>query len=105
MFQGTDAVRVNRRSAPQRTARARAAALVAAAGSTLSALSAHAAVTYTWKTAASGNWTTGTGAERRFLAAIHTSACKRFGTVLGPAYNPAHADHLHLELSGRAFCR
>ncbi len=52
-----------------------------------------------------GNWTTGTGAERRFLAAIHTSACKRFGTVLGPAYNPAHADHLHLELSGRAFCR
>ncbi len=52
-----------------------------------------------------GNWTAGTGDERRFLAAIHTSACKRFGTVLGPAYNAAHADHLHLELSGRAFCR
>ena len=31
--------------------------------------------------------------------------CKRFGTTLGPAYNTAHRDHLHLELSGRAFCR
>ena len=53
----------------------------------------------------SGNWTSGTPAERRFLAVIHTSACKRFGTVLGPAYNPAHHDHLHLELGGRSFCR
>jgi hypothetical protein len=44
-------------------------------------------------------------AERRFLTTIHASACKRFGTVLGPAYNAAHRDHLHLELSGSAFCR
>lgn len=51
-----------------------------------------------------GNWTEGTPAERRFLATVHTSACKRFGTVLGPAYNAAHTDHLHLELSGKAFC-
>ncbi|MEZ5682824.1 MAG: extensin family protein [Novosphingobium sp.] len=50
-------------------------------------------------------WKEGTPAERRFLATIHTSACKRFGTVLGPAYNAAHKDHLHLEMSGRAFCR
>jgi len=50
-------------------------------------------------------WSGGTAAERRFLATIHASACKRFGTVLGPAYNAAHRDHLHLELSGTAFCR
>lgn len=53
----------------------------------------------------SGNWNAGTAAERRFLSVIHTSACKRFGTVLGPAYNRAHFDHLHVELGGRAFCR
>ncbi len=53
----------------------------------------------------SGNWTAGTPAERRFLGTIHTSACKRFGTVLGPDYNRAHYDHLHVELGGRAFCR
>ncbi|MEQ1640475.1 MAG: extensin family protein, partial [Novosphingobium sp.] len=42
---------------------------------------------------------------RQFFSAIHISACKRFGTVLGPAYNAAHKDHLHLELSGRAYCK
>ena len=43
---------------------------------------------------------------RAFFATIQQSACKRFGTVLGPAYNPAHRDHLHVELgSGRSFCR
>lgn len=52
-----------------------------------------------------GDWHGGSPAERRFLSAIHGSACKRFGTVLGPAYNAAHRDHLHLELSGSAFCR
>ena len=52
-----------------------------------------------------GGWNGGTAAERQFLTAIHASACKRFGTVLGPAYNAAHRDHLHLELSGSAFCR
>jgi hypothetical protein len=52
-----------------------------------------------------GDWASGSAAEREFLKAIHTSACKRFGMVLGPAYNAAHQDHLHLELSGRAMCR
>lgn len=52
-----------------------------------------------------GDWHGGTPAERQFLTAIHSSACKRFGTVLGPAYNAAHRDHLHLELSGSSFCR
>ncbi|MFM5886047.1 MAG: extensin family protein [Novosphingobium sp.] len=53
----------------------------------------------------SGNWHDQSPRVRQFFTAIHTSACKRFGTVLGPAYNAAHRDHLHLELSGRAYCR
>ncbi|QZD86336.1 extensin family protein [Qipengyuania psychrotolerans] len=43
--------------------------------------------------------------EREFLQTIHRSACKRFGTVLGPEYNAAHRDHLHLELGSGSFCR
>ena len=51
------------------------------------------------------HWQGGTAAERRFLAVVHQSACKRFGTVLGPEYNLAHRDHFHVELSGNGFCR
>lgn len=50
-------------------------------------------------------WFAGTPAEKQFLTVVHQSACKRFGTVLGPAYNAAHRDHLHVELSGAGFCR
>lgn len=43
---------------------------------------------------------------RAFLATIRDSACKRFGTVLTPAYNAAHRNHFHLEVgSERPFCR
>ena len=52
-----------------------------------------------------GNWAAGSDAERRFLTLAFASACKRFGTVLGPGYNPAHRNHLHLELSAKTFCR
>lgn len=52
-----------------------------------------------------GQWSEGSPAERQFLQTIHASACKRFGTVLGPGYNAAHRDHFHVELSGRGFCR
>jgi len=52
-----------------------------------------------------GNWYAGTAQERSFLHVIEASACKRFGTVLGPDYNPAHHNHLHVELSGSSFCR
>jgi hypothetical protein len=47
----------------------------------------------------------GGASERRFLRVVHESACKRFGTVLGPNYNAAHRDHLHLELGDGTFCR
>ena len=52
-----------------------------------------------------GGWSKGSARERQFLSVVHQSACKRFGTVLGPAYNAAHKDHFHLELSGKAYCR
>jgi hypothetical protein len=42
---------------------------------------------------------------RRFFEVIHTSACKRFGTVLSPDYNAAHHNHLHLEDDHKSFCR
>ena len=53
----------------------------------------------------SGDWSRNSPEVRRFFQTIHSSACKRFGTVLGPAYNEAHRDHLHLEMSEQAFCR
>lgn len=52
-----------------------------------------------------GNWSSGSKQEREFLRIVHASACKRFGTVLGPDYNSDHRDHLHLEISGGGYCR
>lgn len=52
-----------------------------------------------------GDWNDGRSDAREFLRVIHASGCKRFGTTLGPAYNAAHRDHLHVELSGSKFCR
>lgn len=50
-------------------------------------------------------WSGASEQERAFLRTVHSSACKRFGTVLGPDYNAAHRDHLHLELGNGSFCR
>lgn len=47
----------------------------------------------------------GSNQEQAFLRTIHASACKRFGTVLGPDYNMAHHDHLHVDMSGQGYCR
>ncbi len=41
--------------------------------------------------------------EARFLRAVRDSACDMFGTVLGPDYNAAHADHFHLDQEARGF--
>ena len=52
------------------------------------------------------DWDGGNADERRFLRTVQQSACKRFGTVLGPEYNAAHRDHFHLERGGSGgFCR
>ncbi|NBC37448.1 extensin [Novosphingobium sp. FSY-8] len=50
------------------------------------------------------HWSAGTPAERQFLRTVFTSACRRFGTVLGPEYNAAHRDHFHVELSSNGIC-
>jgi hypothetical protein len=44
----------------------------------------------------------------RFLRAAHGTACKIFGTVLGPEANNAHRNHLHVDLAQRelgSYCR
>jgi hypothetical protein len=43
--------------------------------------------------------------EGRFVQTARNGACRVFGTVLGPDYNAAHRDHLHLERSGYRLCR
>lgn len=53
----------------------------------------------------SKNWADNSPEVRRFFQTIHSSACKRFGMVLGPTYNAAHKDHLHLEVAARPMCR
>ena len=51
-----------------------------------------------------GDWQ-GDQKAQKFFRLIKGSACKRFGTVLSPEYNAAHADHLHLDMSGKGFCK
>jgi hypothetical protein len=43
----------------------------------------------------------------QFLREAHTSACRIFGTVLGPEANDAHKNHFHVDMAERAgghFC-
>lgn len=52
----------------------------------------------------------GSQSERGFLRRLHASACKRFGTILGPDYNRAHANHFHFDMAksmknGTSYCR
>ena len=51
------------------------------------------------------DWNSPDPAVRQFFQTITASACKRFGTVLGPNYNAAHRNHLHLEDDKARFCR
>lgn len=53
------------------------------------------------------DWSAGTQQEKEFLRAVQRSACRRFGTVLGPDYNAAHRDHFHVEgvIGDSSFCR
>ncbi len=51
-----------------------------------------------------GGWT-GDARDREFLRLIRASACRRFGTVLSPDYNAAHANHFHFDMSGQNYCR
>lgn len=46
--------------------------------------------------------------KARFLRGAHETACKIFGTVLGPEANNAHRNHLHIDMAERgvrgSFC-
>lgn len=45
------------------------------------------------------------GPEGSFLRAARDGACRTFGAVLGPEYNAAHRDHLHLDRGRYSVCR
>ena len=51
-----------------------------------------------------GDWGRGTPADA-FLHEVRDSACRLFSAVLGPEYNAAHADHLHLDMGPSSICR
>lgn len=42
--------------------------------------------------------------EGEFLQALRDDACQVFGTVLGPEYNDAHANHFHFDMSQTGIC-
>ena len=51
-------------------------------------------------------WNSADPAERDFLHTIHQSACRRFGTTLGPDFNAAHRNHIHVDImSNGYYCR
>lgn len=39
--------------------------------------------------------------EKRLLASVRKDGCEYFTTVLGPGYNPDHANHFHFDLKNR----
>lgn len=43
--------------------------------------------------------------EGRFLKALRDDACRVFGSVLGPDYNDAHADHFHFDMGPDDICK
>lgn len=45
------------------------------------------------------------GARAAFWRDLHAGACRHFDTVLGPDYNRAHRDHLHLDRGPYRLCR
>ncbi len=49
-----------------------------------------------------------TARRAQFMRAAHESACRTFGTVLGPEANEAHRNHLHVDMAPRKtgpYCR
>ncbi|HMP63650.1 MAG TPA: extensin family protein, partial [Phenylobacterium sp.] len=50
------------------------------------------------------HWGTG-GKEGEFLKRVHKGGCRLFSVTLGPDYNAAHADHLHLDFGRFRLCR
>ncbi|MBB3101974.1 extensin family protein [Azomonas macrocytogenes] len=47
----------------------------------------------------------GAGDKARFLRLVRDAACESFNVTLGPEYNAAHHDHLHVDMGGFGMCR
>lgn len=47
----------------------------------------------------------GEGEAARFLRLVHEGACASFNVTLGPEYNAAHRDHLHVDMGLWRMCR
>jgi hypothetical protein len=47
----------------------------------------------------------GDDAPGRFVREVHADACRFWNVVLGPDYNAAHRDHLHLDRGAARACR
>jgi len=45
------------------------------------------------------------GRRGAFLRGVRKDACRVFSTALGPDFNAAHHDHLHLDMGGWGTCR
>jgi hypothetical protein len=56
------------------------------------------------KATVAADWRGG-DAKARFIHDVHDGACGIFPVVLGPDFNAAHRNHLHLDLGGFHFCR
>lgn len=50
-------------------------------------------------------WNGGDEDVRRFLRAVHSAGCRRFGIVLGPDADAYHRDHLHFDMGQGPYCR
>ena len=46
-----------------------------------------------------------TRARAQFLRAAHSSGCHVFRVTLGPVYNAAHKDHIHVDMGPGKLCR
>jgi len=51
-----------------------------------------------------GDWK-GHDREARFLHAVHQRACRYFRVAIGPDFNPAHWNHLHLDRGPLTRCQ
>lgn len=47
----------------------------------------------------------GDDAPARFLRLVRDAACRSFNVTLGPDYNAAHRDHLHVDMGPGRLCR
>lgn len=47
----------------------------------------------------------GEGEAARFLRLVHEGACASFNVTLGPEYNAAHRDHVHVDMGLFRMCR